>query len=59
MQNYTELSDKFNLNEIYKVDINTYTQLLKDIEYVDPDDDYNSFCKNNKINENKDHLANF
>ena len=56
---YKDLSDKFNLNEIYKVDINTYTQLFKDIEYVDPDDDYNSFCKNNKINENRKAFSKF
>lgn len=56
---YKDLSDKFHLNEIYKVDINTYTELFKDIEYVDPDDDYNSFCKNNKINENRKAFSKF
>lgn len=56
---YKGLSDKFHLNEIYKVDINTYTELFKDIEYVDPDDDYNSFCKNNKINENRKAFSKF
>ena len=56
---YKDLSDKFHLNEIYKVDINTYTELFKDIEYIDPDDDYNSFCKNNKINENRKAFSKF
>ena len=56
---YKDLSDKFHLNEIYKVDINTYTELFKDIEYVDPDDDYNSFCRNNKINENRKAFSKF
>ena len=56
---YKDLSDKFNLNEIYKVDINTYTELFKNIEYVDPDDDYNNFCKNNKINENRKAFSKF
>jgi len=56
---YKDLSDKFHLNEIYKVDITTYTELFKDIEYVDPDDDYNHFCKNNKINENRKAFSKF
>lgn len=56
---YKDLSDKFNLNEIYKVDITTYTELFKNIEYVDPDDDYNNFCKNNKINENRKAFSKF
>jgi len=56
---YKDLSDKFNLNKVYQVDIDTYTELFNTIEYVDPDDDYNMFCKCNKINENRKAFSKF
>ena len=56
---YKELNDVFNLKSVYNVDLNTYTELFKDIKYVDPDDDYNEFCKINKINENRRAFSKF
>jgi hypothetical protein len=56
---YKELNDIFNLKSVYSVDLNTYTELFKDIKYVDPDDDYNEFCKINKINENRRAFSKF
>ena len=56
---YKELDDIFNLKTVYGLDLNTYTDLFKDIQYVDPDDDYNQFCKLNKINENRRAFSKF
>ena len=56
---YKDLSDKFNLSDIFKVDLTTYTDLFENIKYVDPDGDYNEFCKNNKINENRKAFSKF
>ncbi len=56
---YKDLSDKFNLSDIFKVDLTTYTNLFENIKYVDPDGDYNEFCKNNKINENRKAFSKF
>jgi hypothetical protein len=56
---YKELDDVFNLKTVYGLDLNTYTDLFKDIQYVDPDDDYNQFCKLNKTNENRRAFSKF
>lgn len=56
---YKELDDIFNLKTVYGLDLNTYTDLFKNIQYVDPDDDYNQFCKLNKINENRRAFSKF
>jgi len=56
---YKDLSIKYNLDEVYTVDINTYTELFDEIKYVDPDDNYNDFCRINKINENRKAFSKF
>jgi hypothetical protein len=56
---YKDLSDKYNLSDVYHVDINTYTELFKEIKYVDPETDYNEFCVYNKINEERKAFSKF
>lgn len=56
---YKDLSDQFQLSKVYQMDIDTYTELFKNIEYIDPDEDYNSFCKCNKTNENRKAFSKF
>jgi len=56
---YKDLSVKYNLTEVYKVDIDTYTELFKEIKYIDPEEDYNEFCSCNKINENRKAFSKF
>jgi hypothetical protein len=56
---YKDLTIKYNLNDIYQVDIDTYTQLFKNIKYVDPDTDYNEFCICNKANEERKAFSKF
>jgi len=56
---YKDLSVKYNLSEVYQVDIDTYTELFKEIKYVDPEENYNDFCVCNKINENRKAFSKF
>lgn len=56
---YKDLSIKYNLSDVYQVDIDTYTELFKEIKYIDPDEDYNEFCSCNKINENRKAFSKF
>ena len=56
---YKDLSIKYNLKEVYQVDINTYTDLFDEIKYVDPEENYNDFCACNKINENRKAFSKF
>jgi hypothetical protein len=56
---YKDLSNKYNLSDIYQVDIDTYTQLFKDIKYIDPETDYNKFCICNKLNEERKAFSKF
>ena len=56
---YKDLSIKYNLSEVYQVDIETYTELFREIKYVDPDENYNDFCSYNKINENRQAFSKF
>lgn len=56
---YKDLSIKYNLSEVYQVDIDTYTELFKEIKYVDPEEDYNEFCSCNKINEKRKAFSKF
>lgn len=56
---YKDLSIKYNLKEVYQVDINTYTDLFDEIKYVDPEENYSDFCACNKINENRKAFSKF
>jgi len=57
---YSELVQKYQImNELFETCFMQYISLFSNIEYVDPDEDYNKFCKINKINENRKALSLF
>jgi hypothetical protein len=47
------------MKKIFDNNFNNFLELFKTIEYVNPDEDYNGFCKINKINENRKSLSLF
>ena len=51
-------SMKFFTN-IFKTNFEEYLALFDSIEYVNPDDDYNAYCDNNKKNEERKALSMF
>ena len=49
---YNDLINNFNIfKEILFQNLDNFDVIFKDIEYVDPEKDYNKFCQNNKTNE--------
>jgi len=57
---YTELLRSFSaLNDIFVASYDTHLSLFKNVEYVDPDTDYNKFCANNLINERRKAVSAF
>tara|TARA_B110000967_G_C18885773_1_gene563897 strand:+ start:1885 stop:2853 length:969 start_codon:yes stop_codon:yes gene_type:complete len=47
------------MNNILTEHINNYKDMYKNIEYCDPDKDYDKFCRNNKLNESRRSLTSF
>jgi hypothetical protein len=57
---YTEIISKFKImNDIFEKSIIGFLELFNVIEYVDPDVDYNLFCKINNDNERRQSLSLF
>jgi hypothetical protein len=57
---YTDLSSKFDfIGSKYKENLLRFTELFNNIEYVDPNENYDKFCEINKINEKRKSLATF
>lgn len=57
---YTNLSSKFEfMKSKYEENFNRFTELFDNIEYVDPNENYDKFCEINKINEKRKSLATF
>lgn len=57
---YTDLSYKFEfIRSKYQENLQRFTDLFNNIEYVDPNVDYDRFCEINKINEKRKSLAAF
>jgi hypothetical protein len=57
---YTELLRSFpTLNAIFVSNYDSHLSLFKNVEYVDPDTDYNKFCANNVINERRKAVSAF
>ena len=49
---YKELVTKFSIfNDILVKNLSQFENKINNIQYCDPDDDYNKFCENNKSNE--------
>lgn len=57
---YTDLSSKFEfIKTKYRDNLDRFTDLFNNIEYVDPNENYDRFCEINKINEKRKSLASF
>ena len=47
------------INDVFNDNFKVFTQLFDDIDYVDPNEDYNKFCEINKTNEKRKILSLF
>jgi len=57
---YSELIQKYEVMKmLFENSLNTYLELFVTIEYVDASEDYDKFCKINKINESRKAISNF
>lgn len=57
---YTDLSKKFEfIRKKYNENIQKFTELFNEIEYVEPQVDYDKYCEINKTNEKRRSLAAF
>ncbi len=57
---YTDLSSKFDfIKSKYQENLQRFTELFNNIEYIDPNENYDKFCEINKINEKRKSLASF
>jgi signal recognition particle GTPase len=57
---YSDLINNFQIMEdIFQENFNNFMNLFDNIEYVEPNVDYNKFCKINKDNEKRKSLASF
>lgn len=57
---YSDLSSKFEfIRTKYQENLQRFTDLFNNIEYVDPNENYDRFCEINKINEKRKSLATF
>jgi hypothetical protein len=57
---YSDLINNFQIMEdIFQENFNNFMNLFDNIEYVEPNVDYNKFCKINKDNEKRKSLAAF
>ena len=57
---YTELMQTFPMfSEIFTQNYNSYSALFKNIQYINPDIDYNQFCVNNVANEQRKAMSAF
>jgi hypothetical protein len=57
---YADLSSKFEfIKSKYQENLERFTELFENIDYVDPNENYDKFCEINKINEKRKSLATF
>jgi hypothetical protein len=57
---YTDLSQQYEfIREKYQENLKQFIGLFTNIEYVDPNENYDRFCEINKINEKRKSLATF
>jgi len=57
---YADLSSKFEfIKSKYEENFKNFTELFENIEYVDPNENYDKFCEINKVNEKRKSLATF
>ena len=59
-QLYSELSSKYDYMQVtLQQNITKYIELFDEIKYVDPNENYEMFCENNKINEQRKSITSF
>jgi hypothetical protein len=57
---YSDLLSKYQImNEVFKQNLEQFTNLFNTIEYIDPKINYDKFCEINKTNEKRKSLATF
>jgi hypothetical protein len=57
---YADLCSKFEfIKSKYEENLEKFTELFENIDYVDPNENYDKFCEINKINEKRKSLATF
>jgi len=57
---YADLCSKFEfIKSKYEENFERFTELFENIEYVDPNENYDKFCEINKVNEKRKSLATF
>ena len=57
---YNDLMDKYELfTNIFKENFKQFLALFDNIQYVNPDEDYDGYCENNKVNEQRKALSMF
>ena len=57
---YSDLSKKYEvIKTTFEKNLEKFTDLFNNIEYVDPDTNYDKFCEINKVNEKRKALASF
>jgi len=57
---YADLASKFEfIKSKYEENLARFTDLFENIEYVDPNENYDKFCEINKVNEKRKSLASF
>lgn len=57
---YKELMEKFSfMKVIFRTNFDEFSSLFKNIEYCDPNSNYDKFCENNKVNEKRRAISSF
>lgn len=57
---YNDLMNKYNfMDSIFSDNLNKFSELFTNIEYFNPNVDYDKFCENNKTNDKRRALGNF
>ena len=57
---YKELMDQFCfMKVIFRQNFEEFSSLFKKVEYCSPNDDYDKFCENNKVNEKRRAISSF
>jgi hypothetical protein len=57
---YSEMLSKYDgIKDTFETNLNSFTELFSNIEYVDSSVDYDKYCENNKKNERRRSLATF
>ena len=57
---YSKLANRYDfMNDTLRENCNVYIEMFNDMEYADPNDNYEGFCEMNKVNERRRSLSAF